>query len=264
MQTPTSSTAKHGNGHDRHVQNSFGPRAAAYVESSVHAQGEDLNQLANIARDLAPRNALDLGAGGGHVSYTLAPHVGTVTAVDLSADMLAAIARTAVEKGLSNVQTMKASAEHLPFANGMFDFLACRYSAHHWHDVNAGLREAHRVLSPGAKAVFIDAVAPAAPLLNTHLQAIELLRDTSHVRNYTVAEWTEMLGRAGFAVTGLRSFRLRMEFNSWTARIGTADELSTAILMLQNGASPEVKTHFAIEADGSFMLDMVMLEAVCA
>ncbi|THF53991.1 class I SAM-dependent methyltransferase [Allorhizobium terrae] len=264
MQTPTSGTVKATPGHDRHVQDNFGPRANAYVESTVHSQGEDLNRLAKIVQDLTPRNALDLGAGGGHVSYTIAPHVGAVTAVDLSASMLAAVDQTATSKGLTNVQTTEASAEHLPFADATFDFLACRYSAHHWHDVNAGLREARRVLSKGANAIFIDVVAPAAPLLNTHLQAIELLRDTSHVRNYTVAEWTEMLGRAGFEVTGLRPFRLRMEFKSWTKRIGTPEPLCAAISMLQEKASREVKSHFAIEPDGSFMLDMVMFETASA
>ncbi|MBB4953297.1 ubiquinone/menaquinone biosynthesis C-methylase UbiE [Agrobacterium vitis] len=263
MRTPTSSTAPHTNGHDRHVQENFGPRASAYVESTVHSQGEDLNRLATIIHDLSPAHAIDLGAGGGHVSYTIAPHAGTVTAVDLSSDMLDAIQQTAAVRGLHTIKTQAASAEHLPFADASFDFLACRYSAHHWHDVNAGLREARRVLAKGTTAVFIDVVAPPAPLLNTHLQAIELLRDTSHVRNYTIAEWTEMLGRAGFDVTGLRPFRLRMEFKSWTQRIGTAEALCTAILMLQDKASPEVKRHFAIEPDGSFMLDMVMFETRC-
>lgn len=263
MQTPTNKKATRNNGHDQHVQTNFGPRANAYVESSVHSQGEDLSHLADVVRAISPQQAIDLGAGGGHVSYTIAPYVGTVTAVDLSADMLAAVHETATKKGLSNVATMRASAEQLPFADASFDFLACRYSAHHWHDVNAGLREARRILSKGSKAVFIDAVAPASPILNTHLQAIELLRDTSHVRNYTVAEWTEMLGRAGFSVMALRSFRLRMEFDSWTKRIGTVEPLRNAILMLQQKASPEVQAHFAIEPDGSFMLDMVMIEATC-
>ncbi len=262
MPTPTSSTIQPTPNHDRQVQANFGPRANAYVESRVHAQGEDLNRLAGLAQHVSPRRAIDLGAGGGHVSYTMAPYAGAVTAVDLSANMLAAIDETSVAKGLANITTQQASVEHLPFADDSFDFLACRYSAHHWHDVNAGLREARRVLPKGAKAVFIDVTAAASPLLNTHLQAIELLRDTSHVRNYTVAEWSDMLGRAGFAIEALHPHRLRMEFKSWVARIGTPEPLCTAILMLQEKASPEVKAHFAIEPDGSFMLDMVMFETV--
>lgn len=262
MQTPTNKNPTRNNGHDQHVQANFGPRANAYVESSVHSQGDDLNQLAAVVRQLAPQRAIDLGAGGGHVSYTIAPHAGSVMAVDLSDNMVAAIRETAASKGLANIEAQQASVENLPFADECFDYLACRFTAHHWHDVNAGLREARRVLPKGAKAAFIDVIAPAAPLLNTHLQAIELLRDTSHVRNYTVAEWSEMLGRAGFAMEAMHPSRLRMEFKSWVARIGTPERLCAAILMLQDKASPEVKAHFDIEPDGSFMLDMVMLQVV--
>lgn len=262
MQTPTNKKATRSNGHDQHVQANFGPRANAYVESSVHAQGADLNRLADVVRQLAPQRAIDLGAGGGHVSYTMAPYAGSVMAVDLSADMVAAIREAAVAKGFANIEAQQHSVENLPFANESFDYLACRFTAHHWHDVNAGLREARRVLPKGAKATFIDVIAPAAPLLNTHLQAIELLRDTSHVRNYTVAEWSEMLGRAGFAIEALHPSRLRMEFKSWVARIGTPEPLCAAVQIVQDKASPEVKAHFAIEPDGSFLLDMAMFEVV--
>lgn len=81
--------------HERVVEAQFGARAKAYVESAVHAQGADLEALERILRDLRPEHALDLGAGGGHVSYRLAPHAGMVSAVDLSPDMLAAVAATA-------------------------------------------------------------------------------------------------------------------------------------------------------------------------
>ncbi|MFT2543165.1 class I SAM-dependent methyltransferase, partial [Escherichia coli] len=80
----------------------------------------------------------------------------------------------------NNVTTVEAAAEHLPFPDGDFDFLACRYSAHHWQDFDGGLRQARRVLKGGAPAIFIDVYSPSAAFLDTHLQAVELLRDTSH------------------------------------------------------------------------------------
>jgi len=250
--------------HDANVTNQFGPRASAYVESAVHSQGEDLARLAEIAGDLRPEQAIDLGCGGGHVAYAMAPHAGAVTATDLSSDMLAAVAATAKAKGLGNVSTRQASAEHLPFADASFDMLGCRYSAHHWQDVDAGFREVRRVLKPGATAVFVDVHAPRSPLLDTHLQAVELLRDTSHVRDYSIAEWVEKLARARFAVSTVRTWRVRMDFPVWIARMATPDNLANAIRALQQVAPAEVRDHFAIEADGSFMLDMVMLETVAA
>lgn len=246
--------------HEKVVEAQFGPRAKAYVESAVHAKGPDLEALEAIVREIRPRHALDLGAGGGHVAYTMARHATRVTASDMSSEMLAAVAAAARDRGLANIDTVQAVAEHLPFDDASFDFLACRYTAHHWRDFEGGLRQARRVLARGSRAVFMDAYAPGTALLDTHLQAIELLRDMSHVRNYTAGEWIAALNRSGFAVAGLRTFKLRLEFANWTARMRTPDENMRAIRALQTAASAEIKTHFAIEADGSFLLDTFLVD----
>lgn len=250
--------------HETHVVSQFGPQAAAYVASAVHASGPDLEALERIVAAKRPENALDLGTGGGHVAYRLTAHATQVTAVDLSADMLAAVAATASDRGLGNLLTVESAVETLPFEDGAFDFLACRYSAHHWSDLEAGIRQARRVLKSGSPAVFIDAVAAGPALADTHLQAVELLRDTSHVRDYSPAEWMAVLARTGFAVENSRMFRVRMDFKVWIARMRTPDENARVIRKLQDGASQSVRRHFAIEDDGSFMLDVMMVEARAA
>jgi SAM-dependent methyltransferase len=250
--------------HEAVVEAQFGPQAAAYVNSAVHASGEDLDVLEDVVRRSAPTHALDLGTGGGHVTYRLARHAKRVTACDLSADMLAAVAATARDRGLANVETRAAPAEALPFETGAFDFLACRFSAHHWHGFEAGLRAARRVLADGAPAIFIDAVATGTAAMDTHLQAIELLRDWSHVRDYRVAEWLDALNRSGFSVRSTRTWRLRMDFPTWIARMRTPPVNGQAIRALQQAASAEVIDHFAIEADGSFLLDTLLVEAAAA
>jgi SAM-dependent methyltransferase len=248
--------------HERVVEAQFGPRAKAYVESAVHSQGADLEAIGTLAEgaDLA----LDMGAGGGHVSYALARHARRVIASDLSSEMLAAVARTAREKGLGNIETVEAPAEHLPFEDETFDFVASRFSAHHWRDFDAGLREARRTLKRGGRAAFVDVYAPGQALFDTHLQAIELLRDHSHVRDYTSAQWLDTLGRSGFAIEACRTWRLRMDFPVWIARMQTPQDNVKAIRALQNAASAETRAHFAIEPDGSFLLDMLMVEASAA
>lgn len=248
--------------HDSNVSSQFGPRAKAYVESAVHSQGADLARIADVASALRPARALDLGCGGGHVTYAMAPHARETVACDLSAEMLAAVRDTAAARGLGRVTTVQSSAEELRFDDASFDMLGCRYSAHHWQDVDAGLREARRVLKPGAPALFVDVVSSDAPLIDTHLQAVELLRDTSHVRDYSEAEWREKLATAGFVVQQVGTWRLRMDFPVWIARMATPDPLATAIRLVQDSAPEEVRRHFAIEPDGSFMLDMAMFETV--
>jgi ubiquinone/menaquinone biosynthesis C-methylase UbiE len=250
--------------HDAVVDAQFGPQAAAYVQSAVHAQGADLDELEAIAREVRPARALDLGCGGGHVAYRLAPHAGEVVACDLSGEMLAAVREAAAARGLANIVTGQAPAEQLPFADAAFDFVATRFSAHHWRDLDAGLAQARRVVRAGAPAIFIDAVSPGKPLQDSHLQAIELLRDSSHVRDYTIAEWTAAVERAGFDVEGMSRRQIRMDFPTWIERMRTPKVLADAVRALQSQASAEVRDHFAIEPDGSFQLDVMVLRARAA
>jgi ubiquinone/menaquinone biosynthesis C-methylase UbiE len=247
--------------HHSFVNAAYSPRANDYVTSAVHATGEDLDQIEIMVRGCSTARALDLGCGGGHVSYRVAPQVAEVVAVDLSAQMLEAVTRTATERGLPNITTKQSAVESLPLAAQHFDFVFSRFSAHHWRDFEAGLREARRVLALSGRALFVDSVAPSAALLDSYLQTMELLRDPTHVRNYTSPEWMAALARAGFEVISIKPRRLRIEFGSWISRTRTPTALAEAIRLLQTGAPSEVRDHFGIEPDGSFMLDTVAFEA---
>jgi SAM-dependent methyltransferase len=195
---------------------------------------------------------LDLGCGGGHVSYRAAPHVGQVVAYDLTESMLGAVTKTAAERGLANITVQRGAAEQLPFEAKSFDVVLCRFTTHHWQNMEAGLREARRVLKPDGLAMFIDTTAPANRVLDTHLQAVELLRDASHVRNYTIAEWVAALARSAFAIESITARKLRMDFPVWTARTRTSAEHANAIRSLQIVAPAIVREYFVIAENGSF------------
>lgn len=248
--------------HDKLVEQQFSPQAAAYVASPVHSQGEDLIELAELARAFPAARALDLGCGGGHVAYALAPVVAQVVACDLSEAMLEAVRAEAARRGLTNLTTREGKAEALPFEEGSFDLLASRYSAHHWDDLAAGLRESRRVLKPGGTAVFMDVASAGTPTLDTWLQTLELLRDPSHLRNYSLAEWSDAVARAGFTVRRVTQRRLPLEFTPWIQRMRTPEVHAAAIRSLQARMPAPVARHFALQPDGGFTLDTVTLEAV--
>lgn len=247
--------------HEHVVQRQFGAQANAYLNSAVHAQGEEFAQLRERLSATAGARVLDLGCGAGHVSFHVAPLAGDVVAYDLSQQMLDVVASAAAERGLENITTRCGAAEQLPFEDGEFDFVFSRYSAHHWRDVGQALREVRRVLKPGGVACFIDVAAPGLPLLDTHLQAVEVLRDTSHVRDYSPSEWARLVGEAGLAVTACTRQRLRLEFTSWVERMRTPDVMRQAIRALQLSVGDEVREYFEIDAEGSFSTDVLVLWA---
>jgi ubiquinone/menaquinone biosynthesis C-methylase UbiE len=250
--------------HHSFVNAAYSPRANDYLTSAVHSSGEDLDQIEAAVRGCSSARALDLGCGGGHVCYRVAPHVAEVVALDVSSQMLETVSLAAAERGLLNISTRQSPVEALPFENGRFDFVLSRFSAHHWRDFEAGLREARRVLTREGRAIFVDSVAPTVSLLDSHLQTMELLRDPSHVRNYTSAEWVGALARAGFEVTSIKARQLRIEFSSWIARTRTPALFVDAIRSLQQNAPQEVRDRLGIENDGSFLLDAMTFEARAA
>jgi SAM-dependent methyltransferase len=146
------------------------------------------------------------------------------------------------------------NAESLPFADECFALVGTRYSAHHWTHLPAAVHEMSRVLQPGGHALVIDAVAPEDPLVDTHFQAMELLRDPSHVRDRSVREWRELFAGCGLTELQYRQWPVRIEFASWVARMRTPESAIAAIRALQNGAPHEVHAALGFEADGSFVL----------
>lgn len=250
--------------HHSFVNAAYSPRASEYLASAVHSNGEDLDQMEAAVRGFPHARALDLGCGGGHVSYRVAPHVAEVVAVDLSRQMLDTVLHAASQRGLHNITARQGAAESLPVEDLRFDFVLSRFSAHHWRDLDAGLREARRVLTRDGRAIFVDSVAPAASLFDSHLQAIELLRDPSHVRNYTSVEWMAALARARFDVVAIHSRRLRIEFAPWIRRTSTPAPLVDAIRSLQQNAPQEVRDHFRFEPDGTFALEAMTFDARAA
>jgi len=240
--------------HRQSIQAQFDPQAHAYLHSAVHAQGLDLARAQALVAQTLPTTAklLDVGCGAGHLSFALATHVQSVVALDPSPAMLATVAEAAAERGLAQIETVQGTAEALPFEDGRFCMVCTRYSAHHWMQLEAALREMRRVLKPKGVLMVIDVQGDERALVDTHLQTMELLRDRSHVRNRSLSEWRALLAGAGFEHLVHEQWPLRLEFASWVARMRTPASNVAMIRALQLAAPQEVRDALSIEADGSF------------
>lgn len=100
---------------------------------------------------------VDLGSGTGQPALAIARTVGPglVFATDLVPAMLAAARRRAAEAGLANIRFTVADMHHLPYADGAFDALTCRFGLMFPDDVAAAVAEMRRVLKRQARAAFL-------------------------------------------------------------------------------------------------------------
>lgn len=248
------------------VQKQFGPAANAYATSAIHASGADLAVLLEAAAASPGTRALDLGCGAGHTALGLAMAGADVVAIDLTDEMLAAGRRLAAERGLANVEFRRADAGLLPFADGEFDIVTSRLSAHHYPDPQQALCEAARVLKPGGTLLLADCIAPEDAALDTFLQTFEFLRDPSHVRDWRTTEWLRMFEAAGLSARAIHRHVIAVEGEPWFRRMSTPPSKQAIIRELFREATPAQVAAFEIRNDEpwGFSLPEAIVEGVKA
>src|SRR5579884_348155 len=116
------------------------------------------DEIVRLARPTRDDVVVDVGAGTGLLTLTLAPRVAKVWAIDISPAMLAHLAMKAATAELANVETAAANAVRLPLANGSASLVVSNYCYHHLSDEDKelGLVEVLRVLQPGGRVVIAD------------------------------------------------------------------------------------------------------------
>jgi ubiquinone/menaquinone biosynthesis C-methylase UbiE len=160
---------------------------------------------------------IDVACGPGVVTAAIARGARSVIGFDATDAMLEKARARCVREGLANVAFAHGDAEHLPFADGRFDGAVTRLAIHHFADPPRALAEIFRVLRPGGIAVIVDVVSSEDRAESDLHNAIERLRDPSHVRMLPASELDGDVRRAGFSVLGHDTWDMPREFDEWAA-----------------------------------------------
>ena len=243
------------------VQAHFGPAAAAYAVSRVHARGRDLALMLEALPLRGDERVLDVGCGAGHTAVAFSGLVGEVHALDLTQAMLDQTGVLAGERGIENLRLRRGDAEALPYPDDHFDGVTSRLSAHHYPHPELAVSEIARVLRPGGWLLLSDSVSPEDQHQDSFLNSIERLRDPSHVRNHSIAQWCKFLAAAGIEPEVLGRLEFELEFDDWVARIGTPDESAAQIRALFDRADPSLRCAYQLGrlAPYSFVIPIAVL-----
>jgi ubiquinone/menaquinone biosynthesis C-methylase UbiE len=153
-------------------------RKMAASEGGMLRPATDL-LLAALIRRPAMR-VLDVASGAGEPSLSIAAAIasdgGQVTATDLVPEMLEAAAENARMRGVTNIAFQHADAEALPFPDGSFDAVTCRFGVMLFPDTQKALGEIRRVLKSGGQLVCLvwgppeqDAMSRALMVVKKHV-----------------------------------------------------------------------------------------------
>lgn len=230
------------------VREQFGRAAEGYIRDKGFATGDDLEAMVRLLQPSSDDNMLDVACGGGHTALRFAPLVRSVVASDLTMVMLKRAQEFVSEEGgVDNVTFREADAEDLPFPAGAFTLLTCRIAPHHFPDVPRALSEFHRVLRRGGRMAIVDTLLPDDPEIAEWYQSMEKMRDPTHIRAYTEAQWLEMIRAAGFILHETAVFPKTHDFPTWAKRAGLNREGVMKLNRFFVEAPEKVQEYFQIE-----------------
>jgi demethylmenaquinone methyltransferase/2-methoxy-6-polyprenyl-1,4-benzoquinol methylase len=106
---------------------------------------------------------LDVATGTGDMAFMIArqfPGV-TVTGVDIAEGMLKIAEEKLRRKGLAGrISFAQGDSENLRFEDNSFNAITVAFGVRNFEDLQMGLREMHRVVTPGGKAVILEFTKP--------------------------------------------------------------------------------------------------------
>ena len=225
----------------------FSRQSRNYGTGHILARTEDIE--AAFADIVLPSgaSALDVATGGGHTAVWLAGAGYHVTASDLSEEMLARATELAASRDVP-IQTIAHTAEEFPFADQSFDVVTCRVAAHHFSDPARFVREVARVLRPSGWFVLIDGSVPDGdPESAEWIHKVEKLRDSSHGRFLSPAEWRSLAGNAGLRVVDSILTPLKQpDLEAYFETASTPEANRIAARQVVAGASAHVREVFQL------------------
>jgi SAM-dependent methyltransferase len=192
-------------------------RQAVPFASSPHIRDEQALRLVVELTGAGPDDTvLDVACGPGLIVCAFAGVVRHATGIDLTPAMLERARKLQEERGLTNVTWKLGDVLPLPYPDGSFSIVTARFAFHHFLDPAAVLGEMKRVCAPGGRVAVID-TAPAPDKADA-FNAMEKLRDPSHVRGLPLVEHRLLFTHAGLPEPRVTGYRLEGELEGLLAR----------------------------------------------
>lgn len=198
------------------VVDQFTRQAAQFAHSPAARNEEIVERILRLAQAGPADTSLDVACGPGVLACALAQRVGHATGIDLTPAMLDQARATQANAALSNLQWDLGDVTAMPYADGSFTIVTCRFAFHHFPEPLRVLREMRRVAAPGGRIVVADSAPSAAQA--DGFNAMEKLRDPSHTRALPVRELRALFSSVGLPEPRVEQARLALDLESFLGR----------------------------------------------
>jgi ubiquinone/menaquinone biosynthesis C-methylase UbiE len=212
--------------HLQRVRHEFTRQASQFATAAAVTRDDLVRRFVDAVPVGADGVVLDVASGPGIITAALAPRVREVVAFDLTPEMLSQARQRCTRAGLTNVTFREGSATGMPFADASFDAVVTRLSLHHFQHPAQPLAEMARVLKHGGVLVVADVSSSEVAEESELHNAIEILRDPSHVRMLPESELLSSIRGAGLIVEQHAHWDEAREFEEWVRIVDDPDRVA--------------------------------------
>jgi ubiquinone/menaquinone biosynthesis C-methylase UbiE len=241
--------------HLERVKQEFTRQAGAFASFTAITDAQLTRRFSDAIGANGEGTVLDVACGPGIVAAALAEKARQIVALDVTPEMLSQARQRCAKAGLSNVIFREDSATDLPFTENSFDGVVTRLSIHHFEEPRRALDEMFRVLRPGGTLVIADVVSSEDADESALQNAIETLRDPSHVRMLAPSELLSLVEGAGFQVDARSTWDKPRELDEWMGIINEPERVGPLCTVVRALAAAGVTAGMGLSlADGAVVL----------
>jgi len=218
--------------HKTVVRESFTRQADAYAVAPAVADPARIARLVDTVDPTPESRVLEVACGPGFLALAFAQRCRETVGLDLTDAPLAIAEKNRRERALANVRFQRADAERLPFADGDFDVVVCRFAFHHFEEPARVLGEMARVCRRPGRVAVEDLVTSEHRARGDYQNQFERLRDPSHTRALAPTELVGLFTASGLELERLYSGELVQDLERWLANSQTSPERAAQVRAL--------------------------------
>lgn len=212
----------------KRIQEEFSKQAGKLEKSDFFRNKKILKIMLDLGIETVGGKVVDLACGSGIMTEELVRNGWKVTAVDITKEMLDIVKK----KNLPEVEVIRGDANQLPFSDNEFNGIFTRLSLHHFENHQKIMQEMKRIIQSDG-IIIIGDILTVGDIKDKKLHnAIEKLRDPSHINCLSKKEIVDLGKQMGLKLCEYRELKYERELEEWTNISGT-DIYGTLYVLLE-------------------------------
>jgi ubiquinone/menaquinone biosynthesis C-methylase UbiE len=220
--------------HIAEIKREFSNQAQSLNNSPIFNNNDIIDTIISLADIKPDSNVLDLACGTGIVTKALAKTSKHIYAVDITDEMIKMTKAMCIKNGFDHVKVLKGNAEKLNFDNEYFDIIVTRLSIHHFMNPDLTIKEMKRVLKPNG-TILISDIYSSNDTEDAELHnAIEILRDPTHIKMLSLSEFEKLFSSNNLAITETSFINIEREYDEWLTITNAPERYQSLYIILKN------------------------------